>query len=338
MARNALSDLSPSFELRWFIALLVAVAIVIAIWSIPRSPAPQPLELVALGGDGLFRDTLLVPASWEGATLPERLVRVPLVLGVRNRGTEAARPETLSLSLPGRYRLTGRDGGLEVSAPFGSPLVTYSLATGLDAVEPRRLPTLVPALDTLWLEVRVPAYYCIALADSVPEFVPAAVPPAGTLGEVRIFYAFEGGDLQAKSTGTLTVRLDTALLDLPAVEVPPTFPVVLDAAAGDPGPVGLRLAGRRTTQCGEPNSPLELTSTVWVAAGGGRMIALEYGGRVRKRLYDLNGDGVIERESWDSDGDGVFEATRRARLPTPAFLLPRDTPGGPQAPAAAPDR
>ncbi|HSR41691.1 MAG TPA: hypothetical protein VLL48_05960, partial [Longimicrobiales bacterium] len=279
-----------------------------------------------------------VPASWDDTTLPERLIRVPLVLGVRNRGTEAARPETLSLSLPGRYRLTDRNGGLEVTAPSGSPLITYSLATGLDPVEPRRLPKLVPALDTLWLEVRVPAYYCIALADSVPELVPAAVPPPGTLGEVRIFYAFEGGDLTARSTGTLTVRLDTALLDLPAVAAPPTFPVVLDTAAADPRPVGLRLEGRRTIQCGEPHNPLELTTAVWVAPAGGRMIALEYGGRVRKRLYDLNGDGIIERESWDSDGDGVFEATRQARLPTPAFLLLGDSPGGAQAPAVAPDR
>jgi hypothetical protein len=338
MAPTALSDLSPSFELRWFVAFFVVVAIVIVIWSSPRSHPPESIELVVLGSDGLFRDTLQVPASWDDTTLPERLVRVPLVLGVRNSGTDAARPETLSLSLPGRYRLADRNGGLEVTASSGSPLITYSLATGLDPVEPRRMPRLVPALDTLWLEVRVPAYYCIALADSVPELVPATVPPRATLGDVRILYAFEGGDLTARSTGILTVRLDTALLDLPAVAQPPTFPVVLDSATADPGQIGFRLAGRRTIECGEPHNPLELTSAVWVAAGGGRMIALEYGGRVRKRLYDLNGDGIIDRESWDSDGDGVFEATRQARLPTPAFLLPGDTPGGSQAPAVAPDR
>lgn len=339
MARNALSDLSPSFELRWLVGIVVVVALVLLVWFRPRSLPPQPLELVALGGDGLFRDTLEVPAAWQDTALPEHLVRVPLVLGVRNRGTEAARPDTLSLSLPVRYRLVDQRGALGVTAPRGSPLITYSLATGLDPVEPGRLPKLVPALDTLWLEVRVPAYYCIALADSVPEFVPAAMPLPGTLSEIRIFYSFEGGDLTARPTGTLTIRLDTTLLDLPSSVAPSTFPVVLDSAAADPGPVGLRLVGRRTSQCGEPHHPLTLTSAVWVTASGGRMITLEHGGRVRKRLYDLDGDGIIERESWDSDGDGIFEATRRARLPTPAFLLLGEPPaGGSRAPTVAPDR
>ena len=68
---------------------------------------------------------------------------------------------------------------------------------------------------------------------------------------------------------------------------------------------------------------MELLSSVWETPSGGLFIALDYGGAVRKHLYDLDGDGVIERESWDPDGDGVFDATRRARLPIPDFLLPR---------------
>ena len=67
---------------------------------------------------------------------------------------------------------------------------------------------------------------------------------------------------------------------------------------------------------------MELLSTIWETPSGGRFIALDYGGKVRKHLYDLDRDGVIERESWDPDGDGVYEATRRASLPIPAFLLP----------------
>jgi hypothetical protein len=42
----------------------------------------------------------------------------------------------------------------------------------------------------------------------------------------------------------------------------------------------------------------------------------------RKRLYDLNRDGIIELETWDGDADGRFEARREARYATPAFLLP----------------
>ena len=67
---------------------------------------------------------------------------------------------------------------------------------------------------------------------------------------------------------------------------------------------------------------MELLSTVWETPAGGRFITLDYGGKVRKRLYDLDGDGVVERESWDPSGRGAFTATRRTRLPIPEFLLP----------------
>ncbi len=338
MASNLPSDPGAG-GVRWLIGLAVVVAVVAAVVSVPRSPPPPVLDLVALTPDGGFRDTLDVPASWRDTTAAERLVRVPLVLGVRNRGRAPARPESLSLSLPARYRLAEEGRELGDPAQAGSPLVTYALATGLEAVEPGRLPTLIPALDTLWLEVDVPAYYCVAMADSVPELVPATPPRPSTLGEVRIFYAFEGGDLAMRQTGTLTVRLDTTLLDLPVPGPSPVYPVVLDSATADPDPGALRLVGRRVARCGEPRDPLELTSTLWLGARGGRVITLAWGGVVRKRLYDLDDDGVIERESWDSDGDGVFESTRRARLPTPAFLIPAEAdPDGSGGPGLAPDR
>lgn len=333
------SDLGPRTGLRWLLGLVAAAGAVALVVSLPRSSPPPPLDLVALAPDGGFRDTLDVPASWRDTTTPDRLVRVPLVLGVRNRGRAPARPGSLSLSLPARYRLKDDGRELEAEARAGSPLVTYVLTTGLGPVEPGRLPTLIPALDTLWLELEVPDYHCVALADSVPELLAADLPPLSTLGLVRIFYSFEGGDLTARQTGTLTVRLDTTLLDLPVPRPSPTYPVVLDSATADPDPGTLRLAGRRVAWCGDPLDPLELTSTVWLTPGGGRVITLAHGGAVRKRLYDLDGDGVIERESWDSDGDGVFEATRRARLAIPGFLLPTDTvpvEGG--GPVVAPDR
>lgn len=340
MSRHALSDLSPSVDVRWIIALAVVVAVAIAIWSIPRTETVAPLELVALGPGGGFRDTLDVPASWRDTTAPPRLVRVPLVLGVRNMGDVAARPETLSLSLPARYHLRDSGRRMEPSMEVGSPLATYTLPTGLAPVEPGRLPTLLPALDTLWLELAIPDYYCIALADSVPELIPATPMDRSTLAGVRIFYAFQGGDPPQRSAGTLTIRLDSALPDYPVPALPPAYPVVTDSALASPDLGLLTLVGRRPVRCGGDGDAVELMSTVWRAdRGGGRMVTLAEGDVVLKRLYDANGDGIIDRESWDADGDGILETTRRTRLPMPMLLMPPDTlakPGG--GPDLAPAR
>jgi hypothetical protein len=45
-------------------------------------------------------------------------------------------------------------------------------------------------------------------------------------------------------------------------------------------------------------------------------------GEPRKRLYDVNGDGIVDLETWDVSGDGLFEARREARFAVPEFLLP----------------
>ena len=304
---------------------------VVVVRALPRAAPEPPLHLVALGPDGTFRDTLEVPASWRDTTI-DAAVAVPLVLGVRNGGERAARPERLSLGVPVQYRLADRDGRLDGVLHAGSPLVTYTVETGLTPVEPGRLPALIPALDTIWLEVMIPAFHCVALGDSVPELIPARPPPVATLREVRIFFSFEGGDLSQRRTGTFTVRLDTALLDVEMPPTPPSFPVVRDTALASPAVGELRFAGSRPVECGGPQSPLVLRSTLWRTQDGGRVIVLTFGGAVRKRLYDLDGDGVIERESWDADGDGAFESTRSAQLPIPEMLLPvgrsapRDTP------------
>lgn len=334
MSRNALSDLSPSVDVRWLIALAALVAVLVLVWSVPRSPTVVPLELVALGPGGGFRDTLDVPADWQDATAPPRVVRVPLVLGVRNMGQTPTRPDQLSLILPARYRLTSGEQRLEPVAQSGSPLVTYTLPTGLAPVEPGRLPTLLPALDTLWLELSLPAYHCIALADSVPELLPATRPDLSTLADVRIFFAFQGGDPPQRSAGTLTIRLDTAILDYPVAAPPPAYPVVMDPVLATPDLGRLTLVGRRAVPCGKAGHEVELTSTVWRGVGGRRMITLEEDGVVRKRFYDVNGDGIIDRESWDPDGDGTFEATRLARLRVPDLLLPLTPPGSRPVPAS----
>ncbi len=321
------------FDRRWLIAAAVVVALVAVVRLIPRPGAEPPIHLVALGPDGTFHDTLDVPASWRD-TATDAAVRVPLVLGVRNTGSRAASPARLSVSLPVRYRLVDPRGALEARLVAGSPLVTYTVDTGLGPVEPGRLPTLLPGLDTVWLEVLIPAYHCVILGDSVPELIPAAPPPVATMSNVRMFYSFEGGDMSQRRTGTLSVRLDSSLLDVPAPPALPSFPVVTDTARATPDVGELRFAGSRVTECGEPQNAVALRSSLWLTATGGRVILLGHGGTVRKRLYDLDGDSVLERESWDADGDGTFESTRQAALPIPEDLLPVEGAGsGTLAPA-----
>ena len=311
-------DLRP-----WAVGTAV-LALVAAIILLAPPPEPEPpLQLVALGADGTFTDTLVVLESVPGTGRDRTTTRVPLILGVRNTGDRAGRPEQLSLSLPARHRLrvTGADPEIVVQA--GSPLATYTLPTGLTSpVAPGRLPELLPSADTVWLDVVVPRFYCVALDDSVPELIPAPTAPVETRREIRIFYSFVGGDLERRRTGTLTVQLDSSLVAVEPVARPPSYPVRIDTARASPDVGPLRLAGRRQSRCGEPQRPMELVSALRLTADGGRVLELEYGGLVRKRLYDLDADGVVERESWDADGDGTFEATRRARLPIPEFLMP----------------
>lgn len=327
---HLLQRIAPSPDRRWVVAfVMIALAVAAAFYVRWSGPAP-PLDLLALDAEGRFVDTLHVPVEWgdTAVTTPDAVVRVPLILGVRNRGDRPVRPERLSLSLPVRYRLaaTGRRD-LAPRLEQGGPLVTYTLYPGFGPVEPGRLPTLLPAHDTLWLEVIIPSYYCVAVADSIPEFVPATPPPLAPLSAIRIFYSFEGGDLGDRRTGTVSVRIDTSLLDIELPDQPRAFPMRSDPALAQPALEALQLVGSRRSRCGEPEAPMELLSTVWETPSGGRFIALDYGGKVRKHLYDLDGDGVIERESWDPSGTGRFTATRRAALPIPGFLLP-EAPAG----------
>lgn len=329
--RHLLLRFSPTIDRRWVIGAMV-LAVLLVIGSFIRWGGPSaPLHLLALGPEGQFHDTVVVPAAWgdTDTRTPDAVVRIPLILGVRNPGRVAVRPERLSLSLPLRYRLTARGGEeLDGTTEPGSPLLTYTIHPRMPPIEPGRLPALLPEHDTLWLEVVIPAYYCVDVADSVPEFVPAPPPPVGAISNVRIFYAFDGGDLKDRRTGTLAVRMDSSLLTVTAAEAPPTFDMVNDPVLAQPELGSLQWVGSRHTQCGEPGTAMQLLSSVWETPEGGRFIALDYGGVVRKHLYDLNGDGVIERESWAPGQSGEFTATRRTALPIPAFLLPVTSPSG----------
>jgi hypothetical protein len=322
--RHLLMRISPRLDRSWvFGAALIGVLVLAAVFIRWSGPAP-PIVLLALGPEGEFRDTVRLPREWADTATrtPDAVARYPIILGARTLGRRAVSPERLSLSVPVRYRLTGPRGGeLPVRSEPGSPLITYTLSPELGALEPERLPTMLPAHDTLWLEVVIPAFYCVAVGDSIPEFVPAPPPALGPLSRVRLFYSFEGGDLQDRRTGTLVVGLDTAALARTPPPELPTFPMAIDPGLAQPGLGSLERVGARRSACGEPETGMEILSTVWQTGSGGRFITLDYGGTVRKRLYDLDGDGVIERESWAPDGD-EFTATRRARLPIPEFLLP----------------
>ena len=316
---------TPSLSRRWVIGVFVVVVLAVAASFIRWAGPVPPLDLVGVGVDGQFQDTLRLPAEWgdTATNTPDAVARFPLILGVRNLGRRPVTPERLSLSIPLRYRLTAQSGQeLEGRMEAGSPLITYTIRPGFRPIEPERLPAMLPAHDTLWLEVVIPAYYCVSVGDSIPEFVPAPPPPLETMSQVRIFYSFAGGDLGERRTGTLAVRLDSTLLRMDPPDAAPAFDMVNDPTLARPELGSLQRVGSRRSECGEPGSAMELLSTVWETPEGGRFITLDYGGSVRKHLFDLNDDGVIERESWATGADGQFTATRRTALPIPAFLLP----------------
>jgi hypothetical protein len=316
---------SPRIDRRWLVALALVAAVAAAATYVGWASPPTELELLALGPDGQFHDTLAIPLDWSdtATATPDAVARFPLILGVRNVGHRSARPGRLVLSVPARYRVTDAWGEpLPTAVDPASPLVAYLVEPRLAPVEPGRLPALLRTHETLWLEAVVPRYYCVELADAIPEFVAAPPPPIRAMSEIVMLYTFEGGDLDVRQTGTLTVRVDTALLAVPMPEQPPTFPMQTDPRQAWPDLGPLRYVGRTDVRCGEPEAPMEMVSTVWETEGGARIITLSYDGAVRKYLFDVNGDGVIDRESWDPEGAGRFTATRRAHLPIPSFLLP----------------
>jgi hypothetical protein len=319
---------APRFDLRWVVGLILAGAVVAGLAFVRWTTAAPILEVLALGPDGQFHATLEVPAAWgDTATVtPDAVARFPLILGVRNAGFRASHPHRLVLSVPARYRLTG-PGGEELKgvADPTSPLVRYELDPRLSLVEPQRLPVLLPAYESLWLEAVIPRYYCVEVADSIPDFVPAPPPALHAMSQVRMLYTLEDSVAAERWSGTITLQLDTTLMVVTMPSQPPTFRMEVNAELAQPDLGLLQEAGTRSIQCGEPEAPMRMESTIWEAEGGARLITLEYGGVIRKHLYDLNGDGVIDRESWDPEGRGRFTATRRAQFSIPDFLLPPPT-------------
>lgn len=312
---------------RWALAALGGIAISgLVLYLFPGGNQGTVLELMALGADGRFATSITIPPHWaqEGGLEPGAVIRVPLILSVRNIGKEAAPPTRLELSLPTRYRLSRGDGRpLPSEYVPGTPLIRYSIGVPAMRGTAGSIAGYQPVLDTIWLEPIIPSFHCIALSDSVPDFVPSPPAPVEAIARVRIFYSFSSEELEQRQTGLLAVQLDSKLLKLETPAPPPVFPTeYYDPQAPRPGVTELYYRGSRRSFCGEPQDPIEILSTLWETPEGGRFFVLDYGGAPRKYLFDLNRDSIIELELWDASGSGKFDARRRARLPIPSFLMP----------------
>lgn len=309
--------------------VLLGAAVVAAVrYFMPERFGGRPtLQLVALDASGRFDGSITLPRGWADTSYTGAYgakARVPLVLAVRNVGTRAARANWLEISLPDRYRLLTGDGReLPHQSVPGNPLIRYVVAGPLPEAAPGRLPSVLASPDTIWLEPMVPSLYCLAVGDSVPEFVPATPPDPRILSRITAFYSFQGEGLPGRQAGLLGIRIDPSLVQPGATPTLRAGPVRTRAPGQPlplPGPLGY--VGANRARCGAPEQPMEITSYLWETPAGGRVFALYYGDRPRKYLLDLDRDGFIDAEIWDADGDGEFDTERDTHYATPAFLLP----------------
>jgi hypothetical protein len=308
------------------ILLLLGGAALFFFWPQTGWTGTADLELLALDEQGRFGRAATIPAAWTTVvqTPDGASSRVPLILAIRNAGRRAGEPQRLALSVPVHYRLLSASGRpLPGRTTAGNPLVRYEIEAEFPVVEPGRLPALIPSLDTLWLEPRVPSIYCVALGDSVPEFLPAPPVPEEGFGPLRIFYSFQGEDLRGRQAGLLDLELDAGLLRPETTEIGRTAQsAVIRGPAARPELPSLLYVGSRHSLCGEPQDPLELFTVLWETPAGGRFFVIYHGGAPRKYLFDLNRDSIIDLEVWDPDGRGRFDVARRVSFPIPALLMP----------------
>ena len=303
----------------WILLLLFVGAVLLVVsWIGPLRPMPARLELVALSGG--------TPAE-QVATSPLRTrtgsVVFPVEVAVRNTGSQTARPRRVALSVPAHLRLATTRGRLSGEVTPGLPMRRHVVELGAPVLAPDSSLHRLPGIDTIYIEPDLPRYYCTTQGLQIPEFTPAPRFNPQTLSDVRIFYSFAGTGGAERHTGVLTVALDPAALDVRPAAPPPTFPTIVEepeARAPDVGP--LSFAGVRRAYCGDPQQPVDIYTVLWETLTGGRVFVLYVDNIGRKRLYDLNRDGIIELETWDGDGDGRFEARRAARFPVPDFLIP----------------
>jgi hypothetical protein len=310
---------------RWLVALLVVVIIFgLTVWFGPFRAPPPSFVLLALDASGRFTATADM-MGMQADTLPENsagLPRLPFVLAMQNVGGRPGRPRVLDLYLPSFLVLYDAQGNpIDRQREGGNPLVHYQFELPRDPVEPGGLPVVLPGRERMWLEPALAQFVCVIGVDGVPEFRPAPDYDPQLLSQVRIFYSLsEGG--RARSTGLLSLRLAPELLNTSPAPEPPLFPTITRSDATLPDTTLLVRVGTRAASCGELDVPLTVHSTSFRTPGGGRVLAVQFEGRSRKWLFDLEGDSLIDAEVWDPDGDGTFDAGRRARFPIPPFLLP----------------
>jgi hypothetical protein len=301
-------------------ALLLAAGVLLLVgyWIGPLRPLPAQIELLAVAGDVAVSQVRAEPRrTAQGGVV----FAVPLA--VRNVGAQSARPRRLVLNVPAYFRLTSERGQLKGEVTAGVPLRRYVVELPAPRLDPGAATQRLPGLDTIFLEPDLPRYYCELQGVQVPEFMPAPRYDATTLSDVRIFYSFAGTAGPERHTGVITVQLDPALLQVTPAALPPAFRTELEepeARAPDLGP--LSFAGARAAVCGDPEQPIQVYTVQWDGRDGGRMHVVFVDGEPRKRLYDLNRDGIVDLETWDASGDGRFEARRDARYAVPEFLLP----------------
>jgi hypothetical protein len=303
----------------WVILFIIAGTLLLAAyWIGPLRPLPAQLELLAIDGDVAVAHFAPAP----GRTADGGLVfAVPLA--ARNIGSRASRPTSVVLHLPAQFRLATTRGSLTAEVAAGVPLRRYVIALPEADLAPDSVTGVLTGLDTIFLHPDLPRYYCTTQSSLIPEFSAAPDFDPQTLSDVHIFYSFDDPSGPERQTGLLTVQFDPELLDVEPAATPPSFRTIIqepDAQAPDVGQ--LTFAGARTAHCGDPEQPLELYTVLWETENGGRLLVVYTDNVGRKRLYDLNGDGIIELETWDGDADGRFEARREARYAIPSFLMP----------------
>ena len=303
----------------WMVLFLIGGALLLgAYWIGPLRPIPAQLQLLAIDG------AVAVP---QIAVQPRRTadggIVFPIPVAARNVGAQTARPASVVLSVPPQFSIATPRGRVKGAATAGVPLRRYSIALGQPLLLPDSQTTLLPGLDTIYVQPDLPRYYCNAQEARIPEFTPAPRYDAQTLSNVRIFYSFQDAGRSERQTGLLSVQIDPALLEVRPAPNLPIFPTTVEMPEATAPETGVLLfAGARTAHCGDPELPVELYTTRWETMSGGRVFVVYIDNVGRKRLYDMNGDGIIELETWDGDADGLFEARREARFAVPEFLVP----------------
>jgi hypothetical protein len=301
--------------------LIIGVGVAAAFWIGPFHPLPARLNLFVSSGTSPRPNVVALMAAERPGFARARF---PLVLAATNDGARGAMPTQLSLSIPASYRLVRGLHAIEPELTPGNPLARYTLDISGIALPADSAPYSILA-DTVWLEPALRDYDCIAISDSVPEFVPPPPQSAGALARVPVYYSFDG--TPERQTGVFTAELDSTVLMRAPTAAPPEFQTYTrEPEAPRPEMGSLHQVGTRKSQCGDPQDPMELYTVDWETAGGGRFLVVYLNGAPRKQLFDLNRDSIIELEMWDPNHDGRFEAWRQAHYAIPTIVLPERLP------------